>query len=79
MERKKITSIGRPDGSLIISDENTIKTCPHVLQCKGNKVVGAPKINMDIGQLLYESHSLQVPFIRLVGIFINYFAKLHII
>ena len=48
------------------SDENAMKTCPHILQCKGNHVVAAPKINMDIGQLVYESHSLKDPFIRLV-------------
>ena len=48
------------------SDENTIKTCPHILQCKGNHVVAAPKINMEIGQLVYESHSLKDPYIRLV-------------
>ena len=48
------------------SDENTMKTCPHILQCKGNHVVAAPKINMEIGQLVYKSHSLKDPFIRLV-------------
>ena len=52
--------------SSLRSDENTIKTCPHILQCKGNHVVAAPKINMEIGQLVYEPHSMKDPFIRLV-------------
>ena len=41
--------------------------------------MGAPKINMDIGQLVYASHSLKDPFIRLVEIFVSYSTKLNFI
>ena len=41
-------------------------TCPHILPMSGNKVIGAPMINTDIGQVVYSPKNTKEKFIRYI-------------
>ena len=38
--------------------------CPHILPMSGDTVIGAPKINPDIGQVVYNPKNADDKFIR---------------
>ena len=38
--------------------------CPHILPMSGDKVIGAPKINTNIGQVVYNPKNTNEKFVR---------------
>ena len=38
--------------------------CPHILPMSGDTVIGAPKLNPDIGQVVYNPKNADDKFIR---------------
>ena len=58
--RKKLPRVSHVSKSV----HSLVPSCPHILPMSGGHVAGAPKINPDIGQVVFKAHNKQQKFIR---------------
>ena len=70
---KPKTATKNQRNSLISMHAHHQATCPHVLPLFGDEVLGAPKVNSEIGQVVFDPKNRADRYLRYIRSYINHF------